>query len=336
MDELVERFLSFKLHNMGRSGRTVEVYRLALNRLEEFLAETGLPWNAAKHDDLVLFTGVWLHRHGLKDPLSRRPHISAVREFYKWAQQTGLLSSSPAQYVPYPDAGRRLPAVMTMASAEKLMWAPDFATFEGVRDGAMIAVLIGCGLRVSGLVGLNESHVITEAIEGRPRLVLKVKEKGNRERKMPVPEQADLLLRLYMEHPALDEIDRTLLDGDKVLFVNTRNRSVPAHEYHGEARRLSRRSVREMIQKYGKQAGIPEDTLHPHAMRHLFGTELAEDDVDLLVRQKLMGHQKASTTEVYTHLALRKLTRMTDQANPLAKMRTPASDLLARLKGMKP
>lgn len=336
MDELVEKFLSFKLHNMGRSGRTVEVYRLALNRLGDFLEETNLDWAAAKHDDLVLFTGVWLHRKGLKDPLSRRPHISAVREFYKWAKQTGLLPSSPAEHVPYPDAGRRLPSVMTMASAEKLMWAPDFATFEGVRDGAIIAVLIGCGLRVSGLVNLNESHVITEAIEGRPRLVLKVREKGNRERKMPVPEQADLLLRLYMEHPALAEIDRTLLDGDKVLFVNTRNRSVPEHEHIGEARRLSRRSVREMIQKYGKLVGIPEDTLHPHAMRHLFGTELAEDDVDLLVRQKLMGHQNASTTEIYTHLALRKLTRVTDKANPLAKMRTPASDLLARLKGMKP
>lgn len=336
MDELIEKFLAFKLHNMGRSPRTVEVYRLALDRLGEFLEETGQAWNAAKHDDLVLFTGVWLHRKGLKDPFSRRPHVSAVREFYKWAKQTGLLASSPAEYVPYPDGGRRLPDVMTMASAEKLMWAPDFATFEGVRDAAIISVLIGCGLRVSGLVGLNESHIITEAIEGRPRLVLKVREKGGRDRKMPVPEQVDLLLRLYMEHPALAEIDRTLPSGDKVLFVNTRNRTVPEHEHIGEARRMRRAAVREIIQKYGKQQGIPENQLHPHAIRHLFGTELAEEDVDLLVRQKLMGHANAKTTEIYTHLALRKLTRASDKANPLSKMRTPASDLLARLKAMKP
>ena len=336
MNEIIDQFLSFKLHNLNRAQRTVQIYRLALNRLEEFLTISGLTWDQAGHDDLVMFTGIWLHRKGLKDPAARRTHVAAVREFYKWAVSRRLLAGSPADAVPYPKPGNKLPRVMTLASAEKLMWGPDFETFDGVRDSAILSLFIGCGLRASGLVSLNESNIVYTVIEKRPRLLLKVLEKGKKERLLPVPEQADLLLRLYLEHPALAEIDRRLPDGDKVLFVSTRNRTVPDHEYRGENRRLRRGAVLDMVKKYGDQAGIPEDELHPHAMRHLFGTELAEDDVDLLSRQKLMGHADPKTTGIYTHLATRKMTREVDRANPLAKMRTPASALLDRLKGMKP
>lgn len=333
MLDLIEPFIEFKRHNAGRSERTAQVYRLALLRLDEFLAEAGRAWDAATHDDLLVFTGIWLHRKGLKDPLSRRPMVSAVREFYRWAATRGLVANSPAAAIPSPRAGRKLPRVLTLANAEKLMWAPDFSSFEGVRDGAMLGLLIGCGLRVSGLVSLNQWQVIQEVVDGRPRLVLSVIEKGNKQRRLPVPEQADLLLRLYLEHPDLKEIDRALENGDHVLFVSLRNRNVPEHEYRGEKRRLGRGAVLAMVKKHGQVQGIPEDQLHPHALRHLYGTELREDDVDLITRQRLMGHADPKTTEIYDHLALRKVTRDVDRANPLAKMRTPASDLLRQLKG---
>lgn len=333
MLDQIEKFLDIARMNRGHSGRTVQVYRLALTRLHEFLEESKRPWQAATHDDLLVFTGIWLHRKGLKDPLSRRPMVAAVRQFYLWSATQSMVGNSPAAALPYPRAGRKLPRVMTLASAERLMWAPDFATFEGVRDGAMFGLLIGCGLRVSGLVGLNQSQVLTDIIGGRPRMVLHVVEKGNKQRRLPVPEQADLLLRLYLEHPALKEIDRLLPNGDQVLFVSVRNRRVPVHEYRGEARRLRRNAVLELIKKYGEQQGISKDQLHPHAIRHLYGTELREDDVDMITRQRLMGHADPSSTEIYDHLALRKVTRDVDRANPLAKIRTPASDLLSQLKG---
>lgn len=333
MIDHIEQFLSFKRHNRGRSERTVDVYRLALVRLSEFLVESGREWSAVSHDELLLFTGIWLHRKGLKDPISRRPMVAAVREFYSWAAKGGLMANSPAVGIPYPSAGRKLPRVLTLSSAEKLMWAPDFSTFEGVRDSAMLGILVGCGLRVSGLVGLNQGAIINEVVDDQPRLLLQVTEKGNRQRRMPVPEQAALLLRLYLEHPALKEVDRALPDGDQVLFISMRNRMVSEHEYRGEKRRLNRRAVRLMIQKYGQQQGIPEDQLHPHALRHLYGTELREGDIDLITRQRLMGHADPKTTEIYDHLALRKVTRDVDKANPLAKIRTPASDLLKQLKG---
>lgn len=331
MQGLIDDFVSYKRHNKGRSRRLEQMYRLALRRLCEFFGDRD-PLQAT-HEELVAFTGKWLFDRGLKDPLSRRTHVSAVREFFKWAHQSNHVARDPAAGVPQPASGLRLPRVMTLEHAEKLMWAPDYATFEGLRDAAMIALLIGCGFRVGGLVALNESNLTSESINGRQRLVIKVREKGNKDRKVPVPEQADLVLRLYLEHPDLAAIDRLLEDGDKVLFVSTKRRDIGLHDYRGEARRMRAKGVLRAIKKHGQDAGIPEAMLHPHAMRHLFGTELAEDDVPTITAQKLMGHADPKNTELYQHLAMRKLTRVVDKANPLSKMRTPASDIIARLKG---
>lgn len=322
-------FLEWKRINRGRSVRTVAVYALALRRLGEFLG--GRDYREVSQDDLLLFTGKWLYERGLVDPLSRKTHVSAVREFYKWLTARRVIAADPANQVPHASIGRRLPRVMTIEHAEKLIWAPDFSTLEGVRDAAMIALLVGCGLRVSGLVGLNVGNVTTQPIDGRPRLVIKTTEKGNKERQIPVPFQADLLLRVYMEHPELSAIDRLLPSGDQVLFVSTRNRSVQPHEYRGEARRLSDTGVQRMLSKHARRAGVPLALAHPHALRHMFGTELAEDDVPTNTASRLLGHEDPKNTKIYEHLAMRKLTKVVDKSNPLAKMNTPVSSLLAQM-----
>ncbi len=328
--ELVLGFLDFKRHNKGRSDRTAEIYRLALERLGAFLGESRSLLEATA-DELVAFAGAWLHKQGIVAE-SRRPYIAAVRGFYQWCVDKKHLRSNPAAGVPYPRSGKKLPRAMALASAEKLMWAPDFSTFEGVRDGAMFAVLIGCGVRVSGLVNLNESHVTEQLVAGKPRLFIRVVEKGGRERLVPMPAEADLQLRVYLEHPQLKLVDRALPNGDKVLFITTINRRCAPHEYRGERRRFTRGGVLDMVKRYGKKHEIPEAELHPHAMRHLYGTELAEGDVDLLVRQDLMGHEDPKSTRIYTHLAMRKLVKTVDDHGPLSKMKTPTSDILRRLR----
>jgi site-specific recombinase XerD len=327
--ELIESFLEFKRLNAGRSDRTLHVYRLALTRLAEYFGTADLM--EISQDELLAFTGPYLHKIGLRDPVSRRPHMAAVRGFYSWLASSKRIRSNPAENLPYPKKGRRIPRVMTLASAAKLMWEPDFNTFEGVRDGAILALLAGCGLRVTGLIRLNDSNIIHDEIDGKARLLIKVLEKGDKQRKLPIPPEADLLLRLYLDHADLKQIDRRLPNGDQVLFVSLMNRRISPDNYHGEQRRLSRKAVLQMIKKYGKRCGISEDQIHPHAMRHLFGTELAEEGVDLIARQRLMGHEDAKSTEIYDHLAMRKLTREADRANPLAKIKTPVSDLLKRL-----
>lgn len=329
VSDLIESFLEFKRMNAGRSDRTISVYRLALTRLAAYFADQDLL--RITPDELTTFVGPYLHKIGLRDPTSRRTHVSAIRGFYKWLASTKRIRTSPAGDLPYPQRGRKIPNVMTLASAGKIMWEPDFSKFEGVRDGAMLSLLAGCGLRVTGLVTLNESNIVEDEIDGKVRLIIKVLEKGNKQRRLTIPPEADLMLRLYLDHPELKEIDRRLPNGDKVLFVSTMNRTVTPDQYHGERRRLNRRAVLQMMKKYGRRAGIPEDQMHPHAMRHLFGTELAEDGVDIIARQRLMGHEDAKSTAIYDHMAMRKLTREADRANPLAKIKTPVTDLLKKL-----
>lgn len=330
-DDPVVNFLQWKRHNQGRSEATVDKYAEYLQRFAEFLRTErgGKSFFTAKKDDIEEFSGVFAHKQGIS-PRSRRPMVALLRGFFAWMQSVGLRADNPAATLSYPKAGNPLPRSMELKNAEKILMQPDLNTFIGVRDATMIAVLAGCGLRVSGLVSLNESSLIWTEHKGQEWLLIKVTEKGKKERIVPAPHEVRLLMRAYLGHSFLKEVDRTLPNGDKVLFINTINQSCPPHEMYGENRRLSRDYIKEIIWKYGKKAGVPKDQCHPHALRHLYGTELAEEDTDLLKIQSLMGHVDAKTTEVYVRLAMRKLSAQVDKANPLRKMNTPVSGMYLR------
>lgn len=335
-DELaVGAYLDYLGMTRGRSPRTLEIYALALRRLKEFLGQEKRLLDADGME-LEAFCGLWLHRKGVV-AASRKPYVAAVRGFYAWAAARGVLpvGESPAKDLDPPKAGRKLPRTMSLASAERLMWAPDLGTFVGIRDASILALLMGCGLRVSGLVGLNVGDLKAVQVDGKPRLVLEVTEKGDKMRRVPLPREADALLRVYMAHEDLAAMDRSVTNArgrpDKVLFVNTKHPTLQEHEHVGESRRLTRRAVHDMIQRYGRRVGIPEEELHPHAMRHLFGTELTESDVPTITTQGLMGHADPKSTELYVHLAQRKQMQVVDQHAPLAKIKTPVGEFLKRM-----
>ena len=255
-----------------------------------------------------------------------------MRGFYQWAVDNNLLPDNPARMLPYPAAGAILPRGMSLSNANKLIMGPDLDTFIGVRDLAILAVFMGCGIRLAGLVRLNQSDLLfSKYPDGRDWLVLRVVEKGARERVVPAPQETLYAIRAYLAHPEMRAIDRTLPSGDQVLFVSTHNQTVPAHEYYGEARRLSTRSVADMIEKYGRQQGVQRDQCHPHALRHLYGTELTEDDVQQHKIQVLLGHVDSKSTARYQHVAMRSLMAAVEKSNPLAKMKTPLSDLASIL-----
>lgn len=333
--DLIDAFLDYLGMARGRSPRTQEVYRLALTRLKEFMGSRSLL--EVDGSELEAFCGLWLHKKGVV-AASRKPYVSAVRMFFLWAQSKRLLPEGlPTAELQHPKTGRRLPRLMSLANAERLMWAPDLGTFVGIRDAAMLSLLIGCGLRVSGLVTLNEGDLQTVEMDGKARMVITVVEKGDRMRMLPVPREADALLRVYLAHEELAAIDRDTVGKhgrpDRVLFVNTKHPVLLEHEHRGEARRLSRKGVWSVVQRHGENVGIPANQLHPHAMRHLFGTELNEEDVPTLTVQGLMGHADPKSTEIYVELAMRKKMRVVDQHAPLAKMRTPISEFLKRVPG---
>lgn len=335
MDEqsLIDRWIEVKQHNDGCSEYTVYAYRRAVLRLQAFLADRDLTLLAADAMTLEEYAGRYLHEQKLS-PITRRIPIAAIRGFYSWLTQHGVLDKNPAACLNSPRIGHKLPKAMPLAAAQKLLMQPGLDTFTGCRDTAMIAVLLGTGCRVSGLTNLNERNLIWTTTEaGTERLVIRVCEKGKKERLVPVPFETALLVRAYLGHPALDQINRTLPNGDQALFVASRN-YLPAHEFYGEATRLKKGTVCRIVHKHAERCGIAKEYSHPHALRHLYGTELAESGVDLLQRQALLGHQDPKTTEIYTHLAMRSLAAIVDQANPLRKMQTPVTALAKRLRAL--
>lgn len=326
--DLIDQFLTWKLESENCSARTVRKYRGLLNQLGKFLNG-----NFANTELKILeqFSGGWLHRAGYS-AASRKVAVAAIRGFYSFLAKRRMVSKNPAQDLVYPRMGRRLPRFMGLKSAEALLFQPDLSSLSGVRDSAMLALLIGCGFRVAGLCGLNESQLIWYQYGEVERLAIRTIEKGERERLVPVPLEAMLLVQAYLGHHDLKNIDRLLENGDQVLFVNMRNRHVPEWEHRGELRRLSTRAVDRMIKRYAIDAGVPEDQAHAHAIRHLFGTELAESDSSTLQIQALMGHADPKTSEIYTHISMRKMTNVLDKGNPLSKMDTPVTALLNEFK----
>lgn len=326
--QLIDAWLEWLQHSRGRSERTIEAYAMAMKKLREFMENR--PLLDAEPAELEMFCGLWLHKKGIV-ARSRIPYISAVKGFYKWAKASRLVSD-----IVHPKTGRPLPNTMSLANAEKLMWGPDLDTFIGIRDAAMLALMMGCGLRVSGLVGINESDFSNVQIEDQLRMALKVTEKGKKSRLLPVPKEAEMLVRVYLAHEDMAEIDRDLpgpegQPPDRVLFVSVRSTKLTPDLHRGENRRLRRKAVNDMIKRYGKRLDIPANELHPHAMRHLYGTELTEGNVATAAVQDLMGHADIKSTSIYVHLAARRKFAAVDQSAPLAKMKTPVSELLKRL-----
>ncbi|SIO94637.1 tyrosine-type recombinase/integrase [Vibrio spartinae] len=325
---VIDHFLTWKQENENCSARTVKKYRQILQQLSDFvdgqLTEVDL-------GVLEQFSGGWLHRAGYS-AASRKVAVAAVRGFYSFLAKRRIVARNPANELVYPKIGRRLPRFMNLKSAEALLLQPDLGTFSGIRDSAILALLIGCGFRIDGVCRLNESQLIWYHYEGSDRLAIRILEKGERERLVPVPLEAMLLLQAYLGHPELPSIDRLLENGDQVLFVNLRNRYVSVWEHRGELRRISPRTVDKMIKRYAIAAGVPQDQAHAHALRHLFGTELAESDSSTLQIQALMGHADPKTSEIYTHISMRKMTNILDLGNPLGKIETPVSALLQEMK----
>lgn len=337
----VDQWCEWLQHSRGRSTATVSKYRGHLERYAGWVIEpppdprlapesTTEPLHPTPRD-LERYAGIVAHTMKLT-PRARRPLVSALRGFFLWLKSAGGATDNPAEALPQPKAGKPLPRAMQLDQAERLLLQPDITTFNGVRDACILALFMGCGFRLRGLVALNESALLwTQDDSGREVLVIRVVEKGDRERLQPVPDEAAMLVRAYLGTGDLASIPRTLPSGDRVLFVSTRNRTVPAADYHGDRRRLSPSYVQQMMKAYCDRAGIPRDVAHPHALRHMLGAEMMESDVDLRSAQELLGHADIQSTTIYTRLAHRRLRRDIDAANPLGKMRGPLLDSLRSL-----
>lgn len=220
--------------------------------------------------------------------------LSSLRRFYRWALESGLIEGDPLAEVRLPRVRPSLPDTLEEREVERLIAAPDVATALGLRDRAMLELLYAAGLRVSELVGLS-----VEAVNLRQGVV-RVRGKGDKDRLVPLGEEAVEWLSRYLE---------------RARGALMRDATRPALFPGRDDRAMTRQAFWYRIKAHARTAGI-ERPLSPHTLRHAFATHLLNHGANLRVVQLLLGHSDLSTTQIYTHVAQARLERLHADHHP--------------------
>ncbi|MDQ6957819.1 MAG: tyrosine-type recombinase/integrase [Mariprofundaceae bacterium] len=271
------------------SGHTVAAYR---RDLECFLAHCGDIPLSAIHRRQVQDWLVSAHASGLA-PASLARRLSALRSFLDTAVRMSWCAENAADGIAPPKQAKRLPRTLPPEQTTLLL-QPTHAESES-RDLALLAVMYGCGLRVSEVAGLNMADIDMDEAE------MRVRGKGGKERVAPVPDGVRTLLSDYLDQ----RMGHTDIN-QQALFLNR------------SGGRLSVRGIQRMLKKRALATGA-DVSVTPHRLRHSFATDLLVGGVDLRAIQELLGHASLATTERYTHLDINKLTGIYDKTHPRAR-----------------
>ncbi len=282
-DPALRRFLESVWMERGLSANTLAAYRADLTALARWLEERRVNLLSASRTDLLAFIAARVE--GGARPRSTARQLSSFRRFYRFMVREGLIEADPTAQIAMPKIGRSLPKSLTEAEVDALLEAPTVGDPLGHRDRTMLEVLYATGLRVSELVSLKHNQVNLN--QG----VMRVLGKGNRERLIPLGEEAVRWVQQFVQGPRVE----ILLDRQTDYLFPTRR---------GD--RMTRQAFWHIIKRYSKKAGV-EKELSPHTLRHAFATHLLNHGADLRVVQMLLGHSDLSTTQIYTHVARERL-----------------------------
>ncbi len=287
-------FLDYCWLSKGLSPNTIASYRYDLEHFTVFLEKKGLTLEIADEAEVQAYL---MHQYHAKvSARSNARFLSSLRHFYKWAKEEKWVAADPVAQIDSPKLGRALPKTLSEEAVSLLLDAPDLSSPMGLRDKAMLELLYSSGLRISELVGLRLNRV------EMPPGIIKVMGKGNKERLVPIGEEAQKWLQAY-----LSEAREHLLRGhaDNMIFLSQKGGG------------MTRQAFWYRIRVYAEQAGIPGH-LSPHTLRHAFATHLLNHGADLRVVQMLVGHRSVSTTTIYTHVATARLQALSQQHHPRA------------------
>ncbi len=290
----VGKFLS-SLRQRNASRHTVKAYSGDLANFSAYIGSR--KWREIDHVTIRGFLS-HLYEKGLgKTSVARS--LAAVRSLYRWLAQEGVVEQNPAALVSTPKLAKRLPRVPTMEEINSVLDGamPEIASFPE-RDHLMLELLYGCGIRNSELVGINVDDVrlSTEAIL--------IRGKGKKERYVPFGDAVKSALAVYL--PTRQTVLMKFRKNTPALLINQRGG------------RLTTRSVGRIIKKIAVAKGLSPD-VHPHTLRHAFGTHMLEEGADLRAIQEMLGHERLSTTQRYTQLSMKHLLSVYDQTHPRAK-----------------
>lgn len=288
----IEQFTDALWMEHGLSRNTLTAYRNDLAGLAKWLALQGRVLRTARRQDLLGYLSERVVA-GAK-PRTTARLVSSMRRFYRYLVREEHLKEDPSVRIETPRIGRPLPDTLSEVEVEALLDAPEAADTLGLRDRAMLELLYACGLRVSELISLTPDQV--NLTQGVVRLV----GKGNKERLVPLGEEAVDWLQRY-----IDEGRPELAGGSiaRQLFITRRGAG------------MTRQAFWYRIRHYAVKSGINKP-LSPHTLRHAFATHLLNHGADLRVVQMLLGHSDLSTTQIYTHVARERLKELHAQHHP--------------------
>jgi len=291
---VIERFADALWMERGLSNNTLQAYQGDLRKLAAWLVlERSQRLLSARREDLLEYLADQ-SRKGRK-PRSTARLLSCLRQFYQHALREGWTKRDPSARIDAPKLGRPLPKSLSEGAVEALLQAPPTEELESFRDRVMLEVLYATGLRVSELVGLRLDRVSIN--QGLVRVI----GKGNKERLVPLGEEALDWLVQFMKGPRQE-----LLDGRLCPDV------FPTRRGAG----MTRQAFWYRLKKHAVTAGIDPDSLSPHTLRHAFATHLLDHGADLRVVQMLLGHSDLSTTQIYTHVARERLKTLHEKHHP--------------------
>ncbi len=306
--ELADRFLSVLGAERGASEHTVRAYGREVRAFADFLTAQGLPGiSAVEHLHIRGYLAV-LYGRGLGKASAARA-LASVRSWFKWLAKEGLVQQNPALLVSTPKRPLHLPRVPSAEEVNRVVDSlskvdKDDAGAWPERDRVIFELLYGCGIRNSELCGLDMSSV-----RWADDAVL-VRGKGKKERLVPLGDAAAVALREYLPGRAarLQGAGKAGLMTAGPLMMNARMRGTC---------RLTTRSVGRIVKAVAQSRGLPAD-VHPHTLRHAFGTHLLEDGADLRAIQEMLGHERLSTTQRYTQLTVGQVQRVYEETHPRA------------------
>jgi integrase/recombinase XerC len=314
-ESLAEQFLAMLQNERNASAHTVRAYRREVLDFAAYLRETLGPdakIAAVEHLQIRAYLGL-LYERGLTKASAARA-LAAIRSWFRWLAREHKISQNPAVLVSTPKLPQHLPRVPSMEEVNGLLNSMDGHEGPAVKDGGaawperdrvIFELLYGCGIRNSELVGIDMPD-----IQWNNDAIL-VKGKGRKQRYVPLGDEAAIAMRAYLplREARLRSAGKLALVADGPLITNLRAR--------GSAR-LTTRSVGRIVKRIAVSRGLASD-VHPHTLRHAFGTHMLEEGADLRAIQEMLGHERLSTTQRYTQLTTGQVQRVYDETHPRAR-----------------
>jgi integrase/recombinase XerC len=318
--DLIDAYLQVLSAERRASAHTLRAYRRELHDFAAWLSKHHPRLLVARieHTHIRSYLGT-LYDRGLSKASAARA-LASIRSWFKWLARNHHIEQNAASLVSTPRLPKHLPRVPSIEQLNRVVdSALDGAASWPARDRASLEMLYGCGIRNAELTALNldDIHWANEAIL--------VRGKGQKQRYVPLGDTAAEALRAYIaerstllaaddgqKSPKSDDSEKPL--NTPALFLNLQLRGLRK----GGQARLTTRSVGRIVKHIAILRGLPSD-VHPHTLRHAFGTHLLEEGADLRAIQELLGHERLSTTQRYTQLTTAQLTAVYDRTHPRAK-----------------